>query len=76
MSVAPTLQNLRIGLRKRQEQMCPRSSVEAGQKCVDIMRSMQEQHSSFLRKKEGVCLHQRLNLRNENLLSIPARQCI
>ena len=25
---------------------CPRSSVEAGQKCVKIKRSIQEQHSS------------------------------
>ena len=36
MSVAPTLRNLRIGLRRRQRARCPRSSVEAGQKCVEI----------------------------------------
>ena len=29
---------------------CPRSSVEAGQKCVQIKKSMKEQHSSHLRK--------------------------
>ena len=33
MSVAPTLQNLRIDLRRRQS---ARSSVEAGQKCVKV----------------------------------------
>ena len=32
---------------------------------------MKEQHSSHLRKI-GACLHQLLNLRNENLLSTPA----
>ena len=53
---------------------CPRSSVEACQKCVKNKRSMKEQHSSHLRKI-GACLHQLLNLRNENLLSTPERQC-
>ena len=47
---------------------CPRSSVEAGQKCVEIKGAKIEQHSSPLRKI-GVCLHQLLNLRNESLLS-------
>ena len=36
---------------------------------------MKEQYSSHLRKI-GVCLHQHSNLRNENLLSTPVRQCI
>ena len=45
-------------------------------KCVlKIKRSMKEQHSSHLRKI-GACLHQILNLRNENLLWTPVRQCI
>ena len=35
---------------------------------------MKEQHSSHLRKI-GAFLHQRWNLRNENLLSTPARRC-
>ena len=35
---------------------------------------MEEQHSSHLRRT-GVFLHQLLNLRNENLLSTPERQC-
>ena len=34
-----------------------------------------KQHSSHLRKI-GACLHQLLNLRNENLLSTPVRRCI
>ena len=36
---------------------------------------MKEQHSSHFRKI-GACLHQLLNLRKENLLWTPARQCI
>ena len=35
---------------------------------------MKEHHSSHLRKT-GACLHQLLNLRNENLLSTPERRC-
>ena len=53
MSVAPTLRNFRIVHKKRtewQEQWCPRSSVEAGQKCVKNERSMKKQHSSRLRE--------------------------
>ena len=53
---------------------CPRSSVEAGQKCVKLKRSMKEQHSSHI-WKIGACLHQLFNLRNENLLSTPERRC-
>ena len=45
----------------------PRSSVEAGQKCVKMKGLKKEQHSSHLRKI-GACLHQLLNLRNETLL--------
>ena len=44
-------------------------------KSVLNLRSETEQHSSHL-LKIGVCLHQFLNLRNENLLSTPVRQCI
>ena len=40
------------------------------------LKEQKEQHSSHLRKI-GACLHhQLLNLRNENLLSTPVRQCI
>ena len=49
--------------------------MEAGQKRLKNKRSMKEQHSSHLRKI-GACLHQILNLGNENLLSTPVRQCI
>ena len=54
---------------------CPRSSVEAGQKCVENKRSKKEQHACHLRKI-GACLHQISKVRNENLLSTPVRQCI
>ena len=76
ISVAPTLQNLRIGLRRRQS---GKSKVPAKQRgswpkmCLN-WRSMKEQHSSRLRKI-GACLHQLLNLRNENLLWTPERRC-
>ena len=67
------LQNLRIVHKKRQNR-CPRSSVEAGQKCVEIWRNMKEQHFSRLRKI-GATLHQLWNLRKESLLWTPVRQC-
>ena len=72
---APTLRNLRIGLRKRQS---GKSKVPAKQrgswpKVCKNQRSMKEQHSSHLRKI-GACLHQPLNLRSENLFSTPERQ--
>ena len=54
---------------------CPRSSGEAGQKRVKIKGARRRQHSSHFRKI-GACLHQILNLRNENLLSTPVRQCM
>ena len=54
---------------------CPRSSVETGQKCAKIKGAWKEQHSSHLRKI-GVCLFELLNLRNENSLSTPVRECI
>ena len=38
------------------------------------LKEKTKQHSSHLRKI-GACLHQLLNLRNENLLSTPERQC-
>ena len=46
---------------------CPRSSVEAGQKCVKIKGDKKEQHSSHLRKI-GACLHQLLNLREREFV--------
>ena len=76
MSVGPTLQNLRIGLWRRQSgksKRCTRSSVEAGQKCVQIKGAWKQYSSHF--RKIGASLHQLLNLRNETLLSTPERQC-
>ena len=43
-------------------------------KSVLKLKEKINQHSSHLRKI-GACLHQILNLRNENLLSTPVRQC-
>ena len=54
---------------------CPRSSVEAGQQCIRMKAYKRKQQSSHLRKI-GACLHQILNLRNENLLWSPERRCI
>ena len=73
---SPMLQNLRIGLKKRQS---GKSKVPAKQrgslpKVYSNQRSEKEQHSSHL-KKIGACLHLLLNLRNENLLSTPERRC-
>ena len=45
------------------------------QKISSILRRQTQQHSSHLRKI-GACLHQLLNLRNENLLSTPEPRCI
>ena len=48
---------------------------EAAWKLAINVLCVKGQHSSHLRKI-GACLHQILNLRNENLLSTPERQCI
>ena len=62
MSVAPTLQNLRIGLRKRRND---KSDVLAKQhggwpKVFKNKKEKTKEHSSHLRKI-GACLHQLLN---------------
>ena len=44
-------------------------------KSVLNLKDKTKQHSSHLRKI-GACLHQLLNLRNENLLWTPVRRCI
>ena len=44
-------------------------------KSVLKFKDKKEQHSSHFRQI-GACLHQLLNLRNETLLSTPARRCI
>ena len=77
MSVAPTLQNLRIGLRRRQsgQEQGAREAAWKLAKNVIKFKEKIKQHSSLLRKI-GACLHQILNLRNEHLLSTPERRCI
>ena len=71
---APKFEDRSLGGDRVARARCPRSSVDAGQKSVKIKGACKEQHSSHLRKI-GACLHQLLNLRNENLLSTPERQC-
>ena len=52
----------------------PRSSVEAGQKFVKI-KGVRKSNILLTFGKKGACLHQRSNLKNENLLSTPERRC-
>ena len=75
MSVAPTLRNLRIVLKRRHS---GKSKVQAAWKLTkSVLKVMEktEQHASHFRKI-GACLHQLLNLRNEYLFSTPVRRCI
>ena len=76
MSVAPMLQNLRIVHKRRQSGKSKVPSKQRGSwpKVCWIERSMKEQHSSRHRKI-GACLHQLWNLKKDNLLSTPERQC-
>ena len=53
---------------------CPRSSGEAGQKCVKI-NGAPTSNILLISGKTGDCLHQRWNLRKEILVSTPERQC-
>ena len=75
ITVTPMLQNLRIGLRKRQN---GKSDVPVKQRGGWLKASFKKrrkikQHSSHLRKI-GACLrHQILDLRKENLLWTPER---
>ena len=71
ISAAPTLQNLRIGLKRRQsgKSKVPAKQRGSGQKCFKIQGAWK---NNIL----DACLHQILNLRKENLLLTPARQCI
>ena len=52
-----------------------REAWRLAKKFLKIEGATLKQHSSHLRKV-GACLHQILNLRNENLLSTPERRCI
>ena len=58
-----------------QEQGAREASVEAGQKCIKL-EGARKSNILLTFGKIGACLHQFLNLRNENLLSTPVRQCI
>ena len=74
MSVAPTLQNLRIVHKKRQSGKTKVPAKQRGSwpKVCSNERSMKEQHSSHWRKT-GACVHQLWSLRN--LLRTLVRQC-
>ena len=76
-SVTSVLHYLRIGLRTRQNGKSDVPMKQRGgwpQTSYNKKRKT-NQHSSHLRKL-GVCLrHQTFNLRKENLLSTPERQC-
>ena len=70
------LQNLRIGLRKRQNGKSKVSAKQRGSWPKNVLKSKEHQRAAFFSPSENrACLHQFLNLRNENLLSTPERQC-
>ena len=58
-----------------QEQGAREAAWKLAKIVIKFKEKKPEQHSSHLRRI-GVCLHQILNLRNENLLSTPVRDCI
>ena len=58
-----------------QEQGAREAAWKLAKNVLKLKEKKSEQHSSHLRKI-GVCLHQLLNLRNENLLWTPERRCI
>ena len=58
-----------------QEQGAREAARKLAKSVLKLKEQDTEQHSSHLRKI-GACLHQLLNLRNENLLWTPERRCI
>ena len=54
---------------------CPRSSVETGQKCIKLKGARKSNIFLTFGIQVLACVNSS-NLRNENLLSTPARQCI
>ena len=58
-----------------QEQGAREAAWKLAKSVLEIEGARESEHSSHLRKI-GACLHQLVNLRNENLLSTPVRQCI
>ena len=57
-----------------QEQGAREAAWKLTKSVIKLKEQERATHSSHLRKI-GACLHQILNLRNENLLSTPARGC-
>ena len=78
MSVAPTLQNLRIGLKRRQSGKSKVPAKQRGSWPKSVFKLKEQERATFFSPSENRCLGciQLLNLRNENLLSTPVRQCI
>ena len=70
---APKFEDRSLEETERQEQGAREAAWRLAKSVLKI-KEHEEQHSSHLRKI-GACLHQLLNLRNENLLSTPERQC-
>ena len=71
---APTIWGSVSGGDRVARARCPRSRLEAGQKCIKI-KGARKSNILFTFGKIGACLHQLLNLRKENLLSTPERGC-
>ena len=77
ISVTPMLQNLRIGLKKRQNGKSDVPVKQRGSwpKISSNWRRNTKQHSSHLWRIGVHLRHQILNLRKENLLQTPERRC-
>ena len=71
---APKLEDRSQEETEWQEQGAREAARKLARSVLKLKRSKTKQHYSHLRKM-GACLHQLLNLRNENLLSTPARRC-
>ena len=69
MSAAPTLQNLRIGLKRRQSGKSKVPAKQRGSWQKSVLKLKEHERATFFS-------HQILNLRNDNLLWTPVRQCI
>ena len=73
---SPTLQNLRIGLRSRQSGKSKVPAKQRGKLAKSVLKLKEKNRATFFSPSEiGACLHQLLNLVNENLLWTPERRC-
>ena len=72
---APKFEDRSQEERQWQEQGAREAAWKLAKSVLKLEEKNKEQHSSHLREN-GVCLHQILNVRNENLLSTPVRQCM